>query len=345
MTSRGSRQTAVAAASSALFVALITVVLIGGWWSRDDQDLPGSASSEARPRPIERVVVVSVDGLASYAISPEAMPELTTLLEEGAGTTNARTIEQTITLPNHTSMVTGRPMLSALGGHGVYWNEDNGPATVRRGVDSVFTVLHDEGLESAVFAGKEKFAVWDRSWPIERFVVNPVLDVLVERAVEDLRTADRALTFIHVANPDAAGHSRGWGSPDYNEQVARADSVIGRVLDAVEDTQTAIIVTADHGGIHGTKGHYDVTNAETYTIPFVVWGPGVAQGDLYELNADYRDPGTDPPSYDEPPAIKNAAVANLATDLLGLDPVPGSRINVDQSLDVIVGTVDSPQRR
>ena len=74
---------------------------------------------------------------------------------------------------------------------------------------------------------------------------------------------------------------------------------------------------------------------DNYRIPFLVWGAGVARGDLYDLNAGYRDPGTKRPSYAaRRQPVRNGDVANLATGLLGLKPVPGSELDADQSLQV-----------
>lgn len=57
---------------------------------------------------------------------------------QGARTPNARTaVEATRTMPNHTSMLTGRRVDTDLGGHGVTFNTDNG-STVHR-------ALHLEG--------------------------------------------------------------------------------------------------------------------------------------------------------------------------------------------------------
>ena len=51
-----------------------------------------------------------------------------------------------------------------------------------------------------------------------------------------------------------------------------------------------MIVTADHGGVPDTTKHTDRERSENYTIPFLVWGPGITPGDLYALNRDYRTP-------------------------------------------------------
>lgn len=350
-----SRRGLTAFLSTLLVILAVTLVVVSGLW--DDvlpvqtgeagrpSGVPASTGGDPQPapnaEPVDRVVVVSIDGLASYALTRRATPVLTALLEDGAGTTNARTVERTVTLPNHTSMVTGRPVLKALGGHGVEWNDDQAGTTVLPGVESVFSTLSTADRDSAVFAGKQKFDLWERSWPgtVDRFTVIADLPDLVEAATKDLRTRERDLTFVHLSAPDVAGHRDGWGSPSYYSAVREADLALGRIVEAIGGTRTVVIVTADHGGIRGTRGHAGYRHADSYTIPFVVWGAGVARGDLYQLNDDYADPGTDQPMYDATPAVRNAAVANLVTDLLGLGPVPGSSINADQDLDVLASAV------
>src|SRR5690606_26110908 len=90
---------------------------------------PASPEGLRAPVVVRRVVVISIDGLRSDAITrlgPESLPHLYRLMREGAGTLNARNlVELTITLPNHVSMVTGRPVALAAGGHGVRVNHDD----------------------------------------------------------------------------------------------------------------------------------------------------------------------------------------------------------------------------
>ncbi len=62
--------------------------------------------------------------------------------------------------------------------------------------------------------------------------------------------------------------------------------------------------------------------------------------DLYDLNtAIYADPGRRRPTYDAAlQPIRNGAVANLVTEVLGLPAVPGSQINADQDLGIFPPT-------
>jgi hypothetical protein len=315
---------------------------------------PPSASPQApgpapdRPKPPRRrdVLAISIDGLNTRALAGlEPDSAFGRLLREGAATLNARTeVEQTVTLPNHTGMLTGRRIEAAEGGHGVTWNDEYAGRTVPgpdgNGVASVFDVVHDAGGTTALFAGKDKFATFDRSWPdaIDEFEIDADADALVDDAVSDLTTAQRRFTFLHLELPDVAGHASGWMSPAYLDAVAETDRLLGELLDTVDVTprlskRLVVVLTADHGGSPGEKDHDDASDVEDYRIPFVVWGRGIRPVDLYELNPDYADPGTSQPAYDGTQPVRNGDLANLVTELLGLGPVPGSELDAHQDLD------------
>jgi predicted AlkP superfamily pyrophosphatase or phosphodiesterase len=310
---------------------------------------------------VDHVVLISVDGLNPEAITRlgrGGTPTLHLLMVEGASTLDARTTyESTQTLPNHTSMVTGRPV-TAVGGHGITFNEDDG-STVRAHagsyVASAFDVVHDNGGVTALYSGKDKLDLLDRSWDGAHGAIDRIappdgrdkIDAYLRAASEDLTdalvtalaTAPPDLAMIHLRGPDGVGHARGYMSDAYLDEVSNTDRLIGRLLDTIADDaalaeSTVVVLTTDHGG-RGFS-HADATRAVNYTIPFFVWGPGVDAGaDLYALNRDRAAPGTSRPNYDEvPQPIRNSEAANLVTELLGLGAVPDSRINADQTLDV-----------
>jgi predicted AlkP superfamily pyrophosphatase or phosphodiesterase len=307
---------------------------------------PG-ATSESRTEPPEtRVLAISVDGLNPSALRKlgrERTPALHRLRDEGASTLNARTqVESTSTLPNHTSMVTGRRVLAARQGHGVTWNSHLPGSTVQRAaghpVSSVFSVAHTAG-STALFTSKQKLSIFERSWDagIDRFTHREADDrALLKAARADLVREDRVFMFVHFARPDIVGHARGFMSPAYLESVARVDVLVGRLMSAVENHESlddvVLVLTADHGG--AGRDHSDPRRIANYRVPFFVWGPGVSQGDLYAMNTAYVDPGRRRVLYSGKQPIRNGDLANLSLDLLGLGPVPDSKYDVRQRLTV-----------
>ncbi len=310
---------------------------------------------------VDHVVLVSVDGLNPDAIrqlGPAGAPTFHRLMDQGATTLDARTVhEATKTLPNHTSMVTGRPVTDA-GGHGVTFNGDNGStvhANAGTYVASAFDVVHDNGGSTALYSGKDKMGFLDRSWNGTNGAVDRTgaddgrdkIDVyqqaeageLTDALVSSLAAAPPDFAMLHLRGPDSVGHAQGYMSRAYVDEVAATDQLIGRILDTVESSaslaaSTVVVVTSDHGGLG--HGHGDETQPVNYTIPFFVWGTGVRAGaNLYALNPDRADPGTAQPGYGaSPQPIRNADAANLVTDLLGFPAIPGSTINADQSIDI-----------
>lgn len=333
-------------------VSVLTLALSGGvtYAAADDSSDPVRSTALERRidtvGPVDTVVAISIDGLNPRAIrrlGRDRAPVLHELMRTGASTLKARTaVELTDTLPNHTSMVTGRRIEAAAGGHGVTWNDERRrPATVqvaaRHDVSSVFNVVHDAGGSTAYFASKKKFSLWERSWPaaIDTNVIREANRPLVRRFVSDLTTRTRSFRLLHLSAPDATGHDRGFMSPAYLDAVAATDRLVGKVMTAIAASSslaghTAVILTSDHGG-RGSS-HRAPGRSVNYTVPFMVWGPDVAAGaDLYAINPTFTDPGRERTSYADAP-IRNAALANLALDLLELAAVPGSEINAGQDL-------------
>ena len=90
--------------------------------------------------------------------------------------------------------------------------------------------------------------------------------------------------FLQLDCVDYAGHSKGYGSEKYQEEIKWVDEQIGRIYKAYEDAgiidETLFIVTADHGGI-GTS-HGGSTEVEM-TIMFAATGKTVQKGTIGEM--------------------------------------------------------------
>lgn len=341
------------AALQALLAVLLSAVLVAcGGSDAPSTAVPGSpdATGERRAPTSTRVLAISVDGLTPQALDELGKvrtPHLHRLLDEGASTLNARASrELTLTLPNHTTMLTGRRIDRTKGGHGVTWNVDRPRTTVQRAarhaVESVYSKVARAGRSAALFTGKSKFSLFRRSWPagVDRYRLDERPGKLVGAARKDLLNAKRAFTFLHLAAPDVAGHDDGFMSAGYLEAVQRTDALIGKLLatidehDLVADGLT-VILTSDHGGLEGTRNHHQNEMMANYKVPFLVWGAGVTAGDLYDLNPHRADPGTKRPGYGAAAQpVRNGDLANVATRLLGLGKVPGSEFGVGDRLRV-----------
>jgi hypothetical protein len=313
--------------------------------------LPTAAAQVAPPAPpsrpsaaVRHVLAISVDGLNTTAVrrlGTAGTPTLHRLLAEGAGTLNARTEhEETLTLPDHTSMMTGRRIDETRSGHGVTWDDDRSGSTVQEAaghpVASVFTKVHAAGGTTALYTTKSKFGLFERSWPrsIDTFVVRADQRRLTRLVSARLQHRRPTFTFLHVSLPDRAGHAHGGMSDAYLTAVRRTDAQLGRVLSAVSARDTAVVLTADHGFASGSTSHADPTDLEDFRVPFVAWGAGVGHARLYAINPAFRDPGTRRTTYAGRQPVRNGDLANLATELLGLGPVPGSTIDHAQRLRV-----------
>lgn len=323
---------------------------------------------DKQPPAFDFVFVISVDGLRSDAIpagGPRNLPALHRLLR-GSSTLNARTDpDYTTTLPNHTSMITGRPTAGPHG-HGWTLNADPPPGETlhtRAGfvVESMFDVAHRHGVRTGLFFTKTKFSLWissfntgrePRDMAIFRAAMHEGMQAATDDALAALAEWEGGLVFLHYAEPDLTGHEHGWDlSPEspFMEAVGAIDVELGRLLDAIESRgdrrgRCAVILTTDHGGGYPFKSHVAPHMWVNYIIPFLVWtGDGGEAFDLYALNADVRrDPSlTQPPEAEEgeeaarqAQPIRNGDAANLALQLLGLPPVPGSTINATQELRI-----------
>ena len=330
---------------------------------------------------VKHIIHISVDGLRSDAVTTlgrELAPNFYRLRNEGAFTDNARTDpEFANTLPNHASELTGRGV-TGENGHMWFINDDPGaPFTLHLAkglmnlfggtsyIASVFDVVHDHDLSTALYANKEKFAVFDRSWDgtngaedtigtnngrdkIDTYFFAGDMATVAHAFIAGMGNSNYNYALLHLRQPDSTGHASGWDltpQSDYLKAVMAVDAILGEVLTLVEtdpelkDT-TAIILTADHGGELGANEHLllpELGFVESAIIPFYVWGPDVAQGfDLYVLNPSTRlDPGNSIPTFsDQFQPIRNGDAPNLALHLLELKPIPGSTINAAQDLAV-----------
>ncbi|HEX6927220.1 MAG TPA: ectonucleotide pyrophosphatase/phosphodiesterase [Longimicrobiaceae bacterium] len=266
-----------------------------------------STAPEVQNRAVsEHVIVISIDGLRADAIERADAETLQRLMREGAYSLEARTILPSITLPSHTSMLTGATPAM----HGVDWNDERVEEEGVIQTPTMFAIARKAGYHTAAFFSKPKFqhlmapGTLDYGQAPEgngRWYAGYTAES-VERYLEDHRPN---LLFVHFGEPDYAGHTIGWGTFVYRWAVRRADGAAERVLrkadEAFGEGNYTVIVTADHGGhgrTHGTDAESDVT------IPWIAWGKGVK------------------PGVELPEGIRTFDTAATALGLLGLSLPP-----------------------
>jgi predicted AlkP superfamily pyrophosphatase or phosphodiesterase len=238
----------------------------------------------ARGRVTDHVIVISVDGLRPDAIAKFNATTLQQLMREGRYSLTAQTITISRTLPAHTSMLTGVD----ADVHGIHWNSDKTGKFGHVKVPTVFGLAKDAGYTTAAVFSKTKFHHLEVPKTID-YVKAPrgKLAILpwpaqrtADQATEYLRTARPNLLFVHIAEADVAAHTFGWMSGTYGRAVREADHAVARII-ASADAQFGrgaytVILSADHGGHDKTHGS---TDPRDMTIPWIVWGMGVQQGD------------------------------------------------------------------
>jgi len=230
----------------------------------------------------KHVFIISFDQGNPDLIQSSAMPVFHDMAATGAHTWTAYTIVPSLTLPSHTSMLTGvGPQV-----HQILWN-DYQPDKGLVKVPTIFSLAKQRGLVTAMFVGKEKFKHLALPDTVDTFVwPQPESDAkaVAKAFAAQVGKLKPNLCFIHFADPDVAGHKSGARSPDKIQALADCDEALKIIKDAIAEAgltaESVIILTADHGShditnkegkIVGTHGSAETVDVQ---IPWVAWGKG-----------------------------------------------------------------------
>jgi gamma-butyrobetaine dioxygenase len=212
----------------------------------------------------ERVLVVSIDGLAPRFITPGTMPYLCALARSGASCFTARTVVPPLTVPAHASMFRGVDSVT----HGLV---DNTPLPPRGNAPSFLAAARAAALSTASVI----------CWPPMDLLVEPYAsqyrvsldsgydphddDVVTGETIDVLRRYRPDVTLTYLVSTDLAGHAVGWGSAEYLAAAARIDALLADLVEAA-GPGSAIVVTTDHGGVG--RGHFEAVEdiLETFVV-------------------------------------------------------------------------------
>jgi arylsulfatase A-like enzyme/tetratricopeptide (TPR) repeat protein len=323
--------------------AIALLVCAGGPVACDD----GSARSASGG--VERIVLVSIDTLRAdhvgcYGAEGAETPALDALAAEGVRFATAIS-PAPITLPSHTTLLTGRDPPQ----HGV---RHNGFFHLPPDVPTLAEQLRGAGFATAAFVsafvldsrfGLERgFERYDDQLGVSRATGAPGAvaerrgDRTVDAALAWLAEApDRFFLWVHLYDPHAdylppAPWSERFAGRRYDGEIAFADAQLARLRAAVVErwpAGTLWWVASDHGeslGEHAETTHTFGVYEATQHVPLIAAGPGLPRG---KVVAD---------------VVALADVAPTTLALAGL-PVPAGATGSDLA-PVLRGDGEAPSR-
>ena len=234
---------------------------------------------------VENVVLIGADGFGAFIMheNPGAFPNIEKLAASGSSTLEMRSVLPSSSAVNWASILMGAgPELHGYTGWG------------SRTPDLPSRVLSPSGIFPDIFgltrtaypeAELGVFYPWEgigylfdtTAVNVNAFVGND--SIMTARVVDYLIGSKPKLAFFYFAEPDGAGHGKGWESPEYFEMCRRIDGYVGEILAAVDKAgmrdNTVVIFVSDHGGVgHGHGGK----SMREMQVPYIIAGPGIKQG-------------------------------------------------------------------
>ncbi len=246
---------------------------------------PVWANAADAPR-AKHVFVISIDQGSPVSIEKADMPVLDKVAAEGAHTWEAYTIVPSLTLPSHTSMLTG----VGIQKHQIDWNDFDAEKGLVK-VPTIFSLAKEKGLRTAMVVGKSKFKTLQLPKTVDEFVLPKERDAesIANEFEKVMEKNPPNLCFIHFAEPDTKGHAHGANSPEKLQALAETDVALRRILETIKKSGVAdssvVIITADHGchdievkdddGKKRISGTHGSPSKEDVTIPWIAFGAGV----------------------------------------------------------------------
>jgi hypothetical protein len=242
----------------------------------------GARAQGERPVPeIDRVLIISVDGLRPDVMLRASTPVLRNLMRTGSFTMYAETTDLAVTLPSHVSMLSGIVPEK----HGILYNGDTVPEGAPRHPlrPTLFELAKAAGYSTAIVAGKHKFRFSYKPGTLDESVVPVPKQYFNDAEVTDhalaiLASKSPQVMLVHLGTTDGVGHRMGWGTKEQIATIEEADRQIGRIVEALDKAdllqRTLLILSADHGGSGKTHGKDD---PRSRYIPWIVSSPTVPQ--------------------------------------------------------------------
>ena len=260
------------------FLSMLCIVLI----------CSGCAESEARTIPsTNHVIILGFDGWAGSSFENASMPFVKSLLSESAWTIHKRSILPSSSACNWASMFMGTDPEA----HGYVAWDTSSPVFPQTDTNengffpNIFSLYRSvsKDYEFGYFYqwGGMKYIVDAKDFDtMQQFPVSKSGTIqMTATAKKYIMNKKPALAAFIWDYPDAVGHTTGWDSSEYLDELTNIDTIISDIVTACKEAgiydNTLFVITSDHGGHDKTHGTYDFRDLES---PLILFGKGVKKG-------------------------------------------------------------------
>ena len=214
------------------------------------------------------------------------------------------TIVPSLTVPGHLSLFSGRDV-TTLGVTTNSLDESAAVALMVNGATSIFQWVRSSGGKSTAIIGgtlvpTSQLAMAKTFFGLDALISAPeATNAIIDEAIAVAAgAAAPEMLFVHISAVDAAGHAAGWIdaggalTPMYIGAVGAVDAQLARLISALDQAivagETALAITADHGGGRGeacvagipATHEHCTSDLGDRRIPWLLVGHGVTPGRL-----------------------------------------------------------------
>ena len=241
-----------------IFSLLFALFVLNGCNSDQTPDQPEN----------QKVLLISIDGFMNEYLDRNPTPNFDRFIESGVKAEHLIPVFPTKTFPNHYSIATGlyvenHGIISnsfpddSLGGRFSYGPPDDSPNDERWwGGEPIWTTVELQGKRSATmfWPGSEAsiHGVQPTRWKdYDGSVENYSRIDTVMAWLDPAGEVDADFATLYFSDVDSRGHAHGPNSPEVDEAVVQADSLLGYLLDKIAELnlsdQLNVLVASDHG--------------------------------------------------------------------------------------------------
>lgn len=269
---------------------------------------------------IEHIVLIGVDGLNPSCIhNATKNGAFYELAKRGASTlTNARTTIQTFSAPGWSSTLCAmRPAYTGVTSNSwgppwkpnqksiVSFTPNSHPIKPVTGTEKpfpcVFQLLKEQVPSMNIssyydwiwlmtlgnlWIGKNGTGYIDDEWLCP--YGDGICDGLIAKRFLNERTRLKtpSFSFVYFGNVDEVGHLFEWCSKEQEEEIGKVNDYLNAILSTIDWSNTVVVLTADHGGVIGTREH-SWGGEESIVIPWYMAGPGIKEN--YSIQYEVRN--------------------------------------------------------